>query len=76
MEERMNLLIVDDSKTNRAVLKGIFQDKYNIFEAEDGLVAIEVLKSQLMNVIILDLNMPHMDGFEVIAYTKDRKRMS
>ena len=70
MEERMNLLIVDDSKTNRAVLKGIFQDKYNIFEAEDGLVAIEVLKSQLMNVIILDLNMPHMDGFEVIAYMK------
>ncbi len=70
MAEKPNMLIVDDSRTNRAILKGIFKGDYTTLEAADGLEAVEQLKKNDINVIILDLNMPHMDGFEVLNYLR------
>jgi len=68
MDNLPTMLIVDDSRTNRAILKGIFKDSYTLVEASDGLDAIEVMKKHDVSVMILDLNMPHMDGFEVLDY--------
>ncbi|GAA6134983.1 response regulator [Oceaniserpentilla sp. 4NH20-0058] len=65
-------LIVDDSKTaRRHVLKllnacGI----ENTFEAENGLEAIEILKSETVDFIISDYNMPHMNGEELANYLR------
>lgn len=70
MDKMKTMLIVDDSRTNRAILKGIFKDLYMTLEASDGLEAVEMVKKYEINVIILDLNMPHMDGFEFMDYMR------
>lgn len=70
----MNLLIVDDSKVMRNVIKnfllGYFKkpdyNNVNIFEAEDGLVAMENIKKENIDIMFLDWNMPNMDGEEVV----------
>lgn len=63
------ILIVDDSDMNRAMLREILKDNYSILEANNGaecLSCVEHLGSSL-SLILLDLNMPEMDGFEVLA---------
>jgi len=63
------ILIVDDSEINRDVLKEIFKDDYTILEADNGKTAIEmVVKSRaFLSAILLDINMPEMDGFSVLV---------
>ena len=63
------ILIVDDSDMNRAMLREILKDNYSILEASNGvecLSCVEHMGSSL-SLILLDLNMPEMDGFEVLA---------
>lgn len=67
MNKQFTILIVDDSKTNRALLKGIFQDTYMVVEACDGLEALHILQHRKdMALILLDINMPGMDGFKLL----------
>ncbi len=63
------MLIVDDDFINREVLKNIFEEYYTFEEAEngqEGLEKIEKLKDELC-AIILDVNMPIMDGMELLS---------
>ena len=63
------ILIVDDSDMNRAMLREILKDNYSILEAGNGaecLSCVEHMGTSL-SLILLDLNMPEMDGFEVLA---------
>ena len=66
---RQQILIVDDSEMNRAILTEILQKDYRILNAEDGEQCIEILeqKGTAISLILLDLVMPKMDGFEVLA---------
>lgn len=58
-------LVVDDSKIVRKVVRKIIEGlSFEVFEAEDGKAAIEQLKTQPVEVMILDWNMPVMDGLE------------
>lgn len=71
MEEnkKYKILIVDDSEMNRSILSDILEEKFEILEAEDGVVAISKIrqyKSEI-SLILLDLVMPNMDGLEVLA---------
>ena len=64
--KKPNLLIVDDNKQDRVLTKYILSDfDINIFEAVDGLKALEILETIDIHVLILDVNMPNMDGFEL-----------
>ncbi|WP_051226483.1 response regulator [Butyrivibrio sp. MC2013] len=69
VESKPTLLIVDDSEINRGVLTEIFKDKYTILEAENGKQAMAlIVKSRMFLAgILLDINMPEMDGFEVLT---------
>lgn len=73
------ILIVDDSKADIAMIKGILSDYY-LLVANDGLEAMEMLrKNPEIEIMILDLNMPRMNGFEVleeIHKTADYKNVS
>ena len=77
----MNLLIVDDSKIVRRVLtntmKRYFKEpdwkELNLFEAEDGLVAMEVMKKEKIDIMLLDWNMPNMTGEEVVIAVRANK---
>lgn len=67
-----NILIVDDMKANREVLSGLVQViGHTPILAEDGLIALEKLKEQAIDLVLLDVVMPGMDGFELLNYIKD-----
>ena len=70
-------MIVDDSKINRAVLKDIFRDKYEILEAENGQKAIEKIKENgyEIDLVLLDMNMPVMDGRQFLSYRSQHEEM-
>ncbi len=60
-------LTVDDSRTMREMVAFSLKSAgYEVLEAEDGRAALAVLGGQPVDVIITDLNMPHMDGIELI----------
>lgn len=68
MDKSMKILVVDDFATMRKVIRNLLkQSGYeNIVEAEDGLLALKVLKSQKVDFIISDWNMPNMSGLELL----------
>ena len=66
-----NILVVDDNPNIRKLIRLILEnDRYDVIEAEDGQDAIDLLRSVGIDAIITDLNMPKVDGYEVIAYCK------
>lgn len=68
-KERQQILIVDDSKINCEILAEILKDEYRILEAANGEECIDLLKQYGtgISLLLLDINMPVMDGFEVLA---------
>ncbi|MGV8078656.1 MAG: response regulator [Syntrophales bacterium] len=68
MDKGLKLLIVDDFATMRKVIRNILKQigYENIVEAEDGSIALRVLKSQKIDLIISDWNMPNMTGLELL----------
>ncbi|MDR3237817.1 MAG: EAL domain-containing protein [Spirochaetia bacterium] len=78
MEKDRTLLIVDDVPVNRAILSAIFGEEYNIIEAGDGLEAVEIISREYerISIIILDLTMPRMDGFEVLGIIKKEPHLA
>ena len=67
---RNSLLIVDDQKFNRDVLTRILSSEYTIYTAKNGMNAIERAIEYLPDVILLDIVMPEMDGYEVLKTLK------
>ena len=62
-----NILIVDDEKSIRGALKIIFNNlNYNVFTAQDGFEAINIIKSNIIDIMVTDLRMPGMDGIELM----------
>ena len=66
MNRQLTMLIVDDMEVERISFAEIFKDEYQILEAENGKQAMEQLEQQKVHIVLLDLCMPVMDGFEVI----------
>lgn len=68
--EKQKILIVDDSEMNRALLVDILEEQYDVVEADNGVEAISLLSKQKsdFSLLLLDIMMPEMDGFEVLAY--------
>lgn len=65
--ERLPLLVVDDSAVVRAKLLKLFSDAgHEVVAARDGVEAMELLGQTRFGVLITDLEMPNMDGFELI----------
>ena len=62
MNKRQKILIVDDSKFNRDILKEIFGETYDYLEAENGNQAAQIMEENLgIDLMLLDINMPQMD---------------
>ena len=68
LQEKTQILLVDDSKMNRMLLREILGDGYHILEAENGQECLEKMQAEAGNIalVLLDINMPVMDGFEVL----------
>ena len=69
--KKQKILIVDDAKFNRDILKEILGDAYNYLEAENGKQAIQMIGENIgIDLMLLDINMPQMNGFEVLKIMK------
>jgi diguanylate cyclase (GGDEF)-like protein len=67
-----HLLVVDDVAENRAVLARRFQRQgFAITEAEDGFKALELIAAQCFDLVLLDVMMPGLDGFEVLTRIRE-----
>lgn len=61
------VLVAEDSSDTRSMLKRAFELKgYHVYEAEDGLQALELAKRYRPSLMVIDLNMPILDGLETI----------
>lgn len=67
-KNKPQILIVDDSEMNRAILSEMLGDEYHILEAEDGAQAVAILQkhSAEISLVLLDIVMPVMDGYGVL----------
>ncbi|MCK9273930.1 MAG: response regulator [Syntrophales bacterium] len=69
-----NVLIVDDSSSMRAVIKKVVSmsgfEMDNCFEAESGSEALAVMSERWVDLVISDINMPHMNGIEMLCRMK------
>lgn len=67
------VLVVDDEDMTRKLLRLMLErDGFTIIEAEDGLQALEVIKHEMPNVVILDVMMPNLDGFSTCQELRSR----
>jgi CheY-like chemotaxis protein len=68
---KKNALIVDDDRILRHLIKRKFQSHATVFTtllAEDGVEAVQILKDNAISIVVTDLHMPNMDGFELLAH--------
>ncbi len=72
MPTDMKFLIVDDFSTMRRIVRGLLKEigYNNAEEAEDGAVALGMLKNQKFDFVVSDINMPNMNGFDLLAAIK------
>jgi two-component system KDP operon response regulator KdpE len=70
--KQLNVLVVDDEPPIRRLLKTSFGAQgYQVVEASDGMSALEALKGAAIDLVVLDLGLPGMDGFAVIKELRD-----
>ncbi len=71
MKETMQkVLIIDDTVANIQILNEIFHQEYEIFFATSGATGVEVARRELPDIILLDIMMPEMDGYETCSILK------
>ena len=68
LQNKSQILLVDDSAMSRMILKEILRGDYSILEAENGQECLEKMQAEAGNIalVLLDINMPVLDGFEVL----------
>lgn len=78
IQNKPRILIVDDSEFNRAILKEILEETYEIIEADGGNEALHKIDEYGMEIslVLLDIIMPEKDGFEVLKYMEEESLIS
>ncbi|MEG2949584.1 MAG: response regulator [Clostridia bacterium] len=78
MSSLKTVLVVDDQKMNRVILAKLLSNRYNVLEAENGKMALQMLnkRSDEIAAVLLDLVMPVMDGFAVLEAIRKNSRLS
>jgi chemosensory pili system protein ChpA (sensor histidine kinase/response regulator) len=76
VSDRLNAMVIDDSITMRKVT-GRFLERHGmgVTVAKDGVDAIALLEERVPDLVILDIEMPRMDGFEVVAHIRNRSHL-
>jgi CheY-like chemotaxis protein len=69
-----SILIIDDDVMNREILQAFLEESYNIATAHNGKHGIEAAIANQPALIILDVNMPDMDGFTVCEHLKEQSQ--
>jgi DNA-binding NtrC family response regulator len=73
MSEKSKILVVDDEDALRTVVSvGLTSKGYNVSTASDGDEAISELQKETFDLVLLDVKMPRMNGFEVLKFIKEK----
>ncbi len=69
---QLKFLVVDDFSTMRRIVRGLLKELgcHHVAEAEDGAVALGMLRAQRFDFVISDINMPNLDGFGLLEALK------
>ena len=73
----MKFLVVDDFSTMRRIVRGLLKEigYSNVEEAEDGVVALNILKNGRFDFVVSDINMPNMNGFDLLKAIKEDDKL-
>jgi len=70
LNEKNSVLVVDDEKSNLMVLSSILSPEYTVYMTKNGATALEMADKYTPDIILLDVLMPDMSGFEVLSSLK------
>ena len=70
-ETMPKILIVDDEQSIRTIVKQVLST-FDVVEAENGQVALQLVEEAIPDLVIADINMPKMDGFTLLAHLRDK----
>jgi len=73
---RSKIIMVDDNITNLTVAKNLLADTYNFFTVPSGKKLFQILEKLTPDLILLDIEMPEMNGFETIEMLKSKENFS
>ena len=69
-----NILVVDDDKNTRLLMRAVLEaEKYTVSTAEDGKKALEIMENEHIDLVIIDIMMPNMDGYEFTQTLRSTK---
>ena len=76
-DPKTRFLVVDDFSTMRRIVRGLLKEMgcNDVTEAEDGAAALQLLKSQRFDFVVSDINMPNMNGFELLNAIKQDEKL-
>ncbi|MCP4199571.1 MAG: response regulator [Proteobacteria bacterium] len=74
--KNVKILIVDDSRAMRAYIRGVLQNAYQCtaVEVQSGFEALRLLPREQFDLIVTDINMPDINGLELIRFVRESKR--
>ena len=75
-QKKKCLLIIDDSDLDRALLCGYIPDEFDVVTAADGAEGLHAAERHRPDLIFVDLNMPHMDGFHFLGALRHHPKLS
>jgi|GEM_PF-5702609 len=75
-QQQKVILVIDDHHKIRAYIKTILQDSYHIIEAENGAIGLELAEKMQPDLIISDIMMPEMNGFEMLKCLRSNKQLA
>ena len=77
MANDLKFLVVDDFSTMRRIVRNLLKESGHteVDEAEDGVVALHKLRNSTFHVVVSDINMPNMNGFELLAEIKKDEKL-
>ena len=73
MKMNKTILVVDDTETNIEILLDLLSPHYDIMAALDGVTALEIAQEENIDLILLDIMMPDMDGYQVCKKLKENR---
>lgn len=74
---RHNILYIEDNPDNMMLVKRILEARgYRLFEAKNGLTGVEMAENQEVDLILLDINLPDIDGYEVARRIRASNKLS
>lgn len=73
---KQTVLIVDDKKINIEMLSSILKDDYRLMAAINGETALKLLQTRKPDIVMLDIFMPGLNGFDVLQYMKSQEKLS